>query len=246
MEERVAAERSRCTRVEERRWSRATCEAPLMRLVLTLSCTVLVLSLSGCGGGSRGGAGSCADTVGLHGETLWGRSVDVRSGRLPSPAGTQRVDVPACDDSGNGERGVGTGTLTRLAGVAPEIALADDVQDDGRVSVVYLGAWYFDALPSHPLHRALWGSNRRPLFTRHRECVRARPRTGRVDSRGSGLGLFLNGHRRRSGWRVDVRTVVRAPHPAGMPRLRSGDRVRVTGVRCRGAGLVARRIVVTG
>jgi hypothetical protein len=195
------------------------------------------LAACGGGGGTVGSGAACAAAVRLHGEWLLAATVDdqVRR-RLPPLRGTVRAAQPPCNDTNGAHRSEGTvRRLRRLAGVSPAIALAET--DGRRIEALYLGQDYLAVLAAHPLHRALYGSDGRPVATRGR-CRPAAALTGRIGATALGDDAIAVGGR---SWAVDARTTADVPAVGGMPRLAHGIRVRVAGVRCRG-GWVARRI----
>jgi hypothetical protein len=199
----------------------------------------LVVVLVACGGGgTTGGGGSCADAVRVHGEWLIGHTTTALRGPLPALGARVRAEVPPCSDTNGPPDASRTTTLRRLAGVAPAIALARAAGRGTRI--LYLGDGYLPALPSHPLHRAFYGTDTRPVATRGLRCRGAAAQTGRIEAGAIGGGLALA----QRTWTVDARTRVDVPRAHGMPRLAPGMRVRVAGVRCAGdpAVWVARRV----
>jgi hypothetical protein len=216
-----------------RRYRRVTaCATPVPVALIALAL------VTACGGGTVGGGGSCADAVRRHGEDFFGSVAGRLRGPLPALAGRVEAVRPPCDDT-NATPGAPTPVrLRRLAGVPASIALVEAA--GRRAEVVYLGEGFFAALASHPLHRAFYGSARRPVATRGLSCRGAAAGTGRaqtVDPRGA---ITVGGRT----WTVDARTRFDVPDVGGTPHLRRGARIRVVGMRCAGAPAiwVARRV----
>ena len=132
--------------------------------------------------------------------------------------------------------------LTLFRDVAPEVAYAGADASTGKITVIYPSEAYFLTAPSHPLHEGLFGRGL-PDETRGRSCKRAEPTSGTVTHlQGLSGGLIAGG----DAWLVDGQTQIDAPLVHGVPLIRPGQTVTVTGLRCGTGHLVARRVTVTG
>lgn len=135
--------------------------------------------------------------------------------------------------------------LRAIAGVPTVLALARP----GEPRSAYLAPGSLPQLPSHPLHRAIYG-RRHPVSARRADCLAPRTVTAVVGGAQTGIGPLAVQTRggRTIGVAVERGTRVRGARRAGRhPYLRAGDRVTITGPRC-GTGwssvLVADRIRV--
>ncbi len=174
---------------------------------------------------------------------------DVRMG--PAVAGGI---LPGCDDhivmGPNGERINPVPpdvpiALRAISGVPTVLALARP--EEPRAA--YLAPGSLPQLPSHPLHKAIYG-RRRPVSARRADCLAPRTVSAVVTGSQSGTGPLAvqTPGGRTIGVAVERGTRVRGARRAGgHPYLRPGDRVSITGPRC-GSGwssvLVADRIRV--
>jgi hypothetical protein len=164
-----------------------------------------------------------------------------RSGRAflpPCPAPGQPIPPPTPRD------------VYRLRGVHPAVAVTD------TSGYAYLAEGFFPQLPSHPLHRALFGRAPAPDETARRGCFPARTVSGRVEAASAwGASLKLRVTRAPAGFDpdgdgavgfvTDGRTRVEGLRRLGLPFVGRGRHVTVSAVRCpstSGPHLVARRI----
>lgn len=134
--------------------------------------------------------------------------------------------------------------LVRMRGVPPAIT----VGLRGQPRWVYLAPGYFPELPTHPLHRALYGRSSRRDATRGRRCSRLLLARGQVRSTPGPSFAFILRHQdgRELALEVDARTRVNGLKRAGQAYVRAGERIQVLGRRCAGGGydptLVVRRL----
>jgi hypothetical protein len=195
---------------------------------------VLALALAGCGssGDSRAGHESaCAAAVSYHGmlyigighhRDLPGRRAKLTGGRVPGCAdheGAATRDQPV--------------ELRRAAGISPAVAVYARAPFPG----VYLNAGSFAELPGHPLHTAIYGSAKKPVWKLRGPVCAVR---GTVADVGLGMRVRTAGHKVRV-VHVDVRTRIAGFRRGGAPVLRPGDRVFVAG-RCARQDVLAQRI----
>ena len=206
------------------------------QILATASLTLLALGAFGSGSAHA----SCAPAVRWHQVTYLGMGGPAEGLALPAAgAALSGGVVPGCNDT------VVTGLDGRpLSPTEPDTAVdlrrvrnvpaALAVMTTGPYGGLYLAPGYLPQLASHPLHRLF-----RP--NAGRGCGSATRLTGTVSGQpASALGV-------RAGSRlldvlVQRRTAVRAPLRAGQPRLRNGDRVRLSGRACAGSAFVARSI----
>jgi hypothetical protein len=142
-------------------------------------------------------------------------------------------------------RSVGTGsdacgsevTVRAIAGVPPAAAVAMAAPGETQTDDVYLAPGFLPAMPSHPLHAALFDERPRADRLRHR-CRQATHLDGVAESI-SGFGRLVMAGRNVFFGR---RTRYRGPRRAGLPYLRGGERVVVRGWACRGTRVVAQFI----
>jgi hypothetical protein len=199
-----------------------------------LALTVLGLALAGCGadGGRHAAtAGDCAAAIRYHGALYVGVG---HHRHLPAPR--ERLAggyAPGCHD-GEGapsrNRPVG---LRRLAGIPPAVAVYARAPFPG----VYLNAGSFAELRRHPLHKAIYGSARKPVWALGGRACAVRGTVADV-----GLGMRVRTARRQVRFvHVDVRTRIARFRHGGVPVLRAGDHVFVAG-RCAREDVLALRI----
>jgi hypothetical protein len=194
-----------------------------------LALAILVLVLAGCGeqAGGEGEGGACADGIVWHDTFYLGGELPGHP-RLRTGARLQGGIRPACNDSNGEPPGKDRATdLWRFEGIPPEIAVSG-AEIPARV---YRNPGAFVELPQHPLHANYFESPHRPV-----RRMRGKPCT--VDGRVESLSAFYVDGRNVI---VDARTRITGFDDAGMPILREGDAVRITG-RCRGSRIGARHI----
>ena len=215
-----------------------------MRPALLLALLALV-ALAGAASGPPA-RGACAAAVSWRGADYAGWAV-----RAPLPVGPDlgAGTAPACRDTivvGRAPRPVTAPrpvALRAIAGVAPSLAVAVD----GDRRTAYLASGTLPQLPSHPLHRAIYGRDDRPLETRGRDCAPAPAARGRVRGGGPiGEIALAPGAGPPVRALVDARTRVDPELlDGGAAGLVPGRRVAVGLLRCDGL-LVARRVVPAG
>jgi hypothetical protein len=195
---------------------------------------VLALALAGCGsssGGRAGHASACAAAVSYHGMLYVAighhRHLPARRARL---AGGR---VPRCADHEGAATRDQPVDLRRLGGISPAVAVYARAPFPG----VYVNAGSFAELPGHPLHKAIYGSARKPVW-----ALRGRVCAVRGTVADVGLGMRVRTARRKVRFvHVDVRTRIVGFRHGGTPVLRAGDHVFVAG-RCARADVLAQRI----
>ena len=199
-----------------------------------VSALAALAALAACGDGSGSGDGGCTGGVDVGGVALEGINVAGERLRLPPLGATVEVERPRCPDGGRTDASPERLTLRRIDGVPAEVALAETLE--GRVETLYVGEGRFPQLPSHPLHRSRYRTDRAPDLTAGHRCRGPREQSGAVAEISTWEGWFtVRSGGRRMVWYVDAATRV-APEP-----VTRGERVTVQGVRC-GQDLVARSI----
>jgi hypothetical protein len=142
--------------------------------------------------------------------------------------------VPGCDDvviigpDGRRENEPPPDTavdLVRVAGVRAAVAVAMPGRSD-----VFIAPGFLPELASHPLHEALFAEPPRERCPGSKTVTR----TGRIVSApGFGRQLGMRGGGGQSSVAVGAATrVLGGTRRAGLPYLRKGDAIRVTGRRC--------------
>lgn len=186
-----------------------------------------LLALAACVGGAA--AAGCADDsdtfVDCSARLTWrgGEYIGdggARDGLPPAAApATPKGKTYFCDDPH-------PTTVYRIAGVDPRLALRTSTAPGS--SEVWRAAGFFPQLPSHPLHRAFYGSDARPYRAGdHRRCAfRGRVTDARRD-------LAVAGDTAQARVIIDARTrIAGAPTVAGQPLLREGATVTIRARRC--------------
>ncbi len=207
----------------------------LLASLVLVGLVVAACANSGSGARASGGS-SCGAVVRFGGTTLDGVALDLAQlERLPPKAGRYDVVEPGCEQAEPDRPLVAAG----FRGVNPRVAL---VAEDNET--LYLGRGYLTALRDHPLHRVFWRSSRLPDYTPNNRRCPAWRATGVVGAVLGGDRFRLRRPRGSTVVRVEAATRVAPPAVAGEPRLRRGQRVRVSGVRCGSALPVAKRVRV--
>jgi hypothetical protein len=209
------------------------------------ACWLIVVPISafalGCGGASDPPPASCYKRIVFSG------SVYNAYGKLAAPAAGRSVGDgvrPACpsDDGGDGGLARAKVDVLRAGGASPAVA----VRVAGETTL-FLAEGFITAVPEHPLHRRIYGSDRDPRPPRG-DCSTRRTFAGTVSAtpaRGSELSLRPFSGGEDAIVRLHARTRILGFARAGLPYLRAGDRVKVFGLTCRRAGsetFVASRI----
>jgi hypothetical protein len=208
----------------------------VMRLALT---GLLGMALGCSSGEDTRGSADCSESVVWRGEHLKGAETTRLNLDLPPPVAQHRVDIAPC-----GENDAGTTiTLSELAGVPPELALAE--AGASGVNALFLAEGAFFQLPEHPLHASRYRSAQRPRLDRSAGCRAARPMRGEIVDTDEIGGYLVVGDGGLRSWRIDARTQIDAEALRGVPRVRNGQAIRVTGLRCPSRRLVARSVAAT-
>jgi hypothetical protein len=199
------------------------------RLAWIACCALAAGALAACGG-EQGGmrSASCAQAVTWRGEAYAGFA----GTDLPVAGAELRPPAKLSNGCGNEEGAPTPVTALRMGPVDPAVALWVRGQRAG-----FLHPGYFIALPSHPLHRAFFGTDGKPYNKGDgRRCrfagsvTNVTPRDVTVsDDDPAGPRALVT---------IDARTDIRGFRRQGLPYLQTGDGVAVTGRRCRTGGRV--------
>jgi hypothetical protein len=179
-------------------------------------------------------SGSCAAAVVIDGRLLFGGEAPYPR-RVPPRAGERDAIFPACNDGGPIEEDH-EGTVVRLRGVPPQIAVAGAMPGS-----VYVDEASLTVIGTHPLHAAFHGRPGAPSYRSGRACRAYRTVVrGRVAEDGA---LRIRTARRTVSVRVDAATRY-TNRPVYEPVLK-GQRLRLATSRC-GPRRVADRVTFLG
>jgi hypothetical protein len=187
----------------------------MMRFALV----ALFLAIAGCGDDDVE-SGGCTSAILVHDEGYLGVAVD---GPVPPPGGPVEGGIqPACNDSGPPYESDREVDVREVSGTPTDVA----VYVDGEPDTIYLSERYRVFLPMPGYRRRARGQPCRIVAT----VIDVR--APRVSRRGREWTVSVDGRTRLEGF------------AGSLPYLRKGDRVAIDGVRCRGDGLIARRIAL--
>jgi hypothetical protein len=227
----------RCTelalpvRRSDARWGEVTgsgsraCTGLSVRRSAALACWLLVAGVAVAGCGDQPTRASCANILTWRGEHYLG--VAASTADFP-PAGEALSPAAALASVCGKERGRPT-RVTVLSMGSGDPAVQLWVRGQRRAAFLHLG--YFIALPTHPLHRAFFGSNSKPYidgdgrrcrFSGYITNVTPRDITVTTDRAGSPRVLVT----------IDARPETRGLRRQGLPYLHTGDAISVAGRRC--------------
>jgi hypothetical protein len=198
-------------------------------LCLTLAAAVLFA----CGEGEPG-ASTCSDSV-MWQKRIYGHAEALRA--VPRGRAIENGTAPACEEDQQ------PAVMRAIEGIPTRLAVSVAGEDRS----LYLAGGFLPALPDHPAHPLLFGTRSSPRLSGRDGCRTLRPFRTRIAEASGGLDPLIP--RRAGGFHAlyfDVRSRVRAPRVAGLPHLRSGQRVRLHAQRCPGrrGGLVVTRLRV--
>jgi hypothetical protein len=153
--------------------------------------------------------------------------------------------VPPCDGSEGCQAEEGKRVdVYRLPRVDPAVAIGGRGPLGRRNA--YLAPGYFPQLPGHPLHRALYGSPRRPneragAWQCGRPIEGLRGTVARTVGWGWVFAVRFEGERMRRQYGyttvfVDARTTITGFDSHGLPHVEKGDRLEATVLECTASG----------
>jgi hypothetical protein len=208
----------------------------------------LAALLTACGLVVGRASGSCAFSISWNGVSYL--SADVAQAPRFGPSLGEGT-VPACDDTETGggcdrlHGGDGESiAIYRLPGIDPHVGFGAVTPFGDRQA--FLASGFFAALPSHPLHEAIYGSPRRPNERSGAwHCGEPVPGLAGTVAHAPGLGSVFGVRfeddrvRRQYGYTavsVDARTTVVGFDEYGIPHIGDGDTLRATVRECTASG----------
>jgi hypothetical protein len=209
---------------------------------------VIVLAglLSACGLVVGPASGSCAFLIEWNGVPYSEPNIE-QTPAFGQPLG--EGTVPACDDTGSSgcsrldDADDESIAIYRLRGIDPHVAFGAVTPSGDRQP--FLASGFLTALPSHPLHRAIYGSPNRPSErSAPWSCGDPIPDLPGTVVHEPGSGVFAvrfqgDRVRRQYGYTavaIDAKTTVTGFDEYGLPHIRKGDTLRATVRECTASG----------